>query len=97
MIEEHKLYEILIESFNRHIQNGGCIFDWIKSLTELGCKIEAEPKNLMLASLNLKGFVSENKRQRKIKGHFCVKTNCFGNVYFPQDFALKCMSLNYMP
>lgn len=94
--EKQKLYKLIIESYNRSILKGSCVFDWVNHIRKYGCVLHPSPKNMMLSSMGR--FVKPNKFNFNKKRNFVrVKTNSFGNIYVPEKLAFKSLVMEFFP
>lgn len=84
-----------MDSFNRSISNGMCIFEWVEHIRDLGCVLYPNPKNMMLASIGR--AITPDRHKVKSGDFFRVKTNCFGNVYVPKGLAFKVLIMEFFP
>lgn len=87
----HKLYNLIMDSFNKSISNGMGIFDWVENIRELGCVVFPSPKNMMLASMGR--CIPPERREFDARNFVIVQTNSFGNVYVPKELAMKMLVL----
>lgn len=90
-----KLFSIFIESYGDSIRSGYSIKEWVDQMQDLGIIFEPQLKNMMLAAIGIPTV--KNKKLVKKKGYVAIRTSVFGDVYFPDELALKTLTLGFLP
>jgi hypothetical protein len=93
--QAHELHKLIIDSYNKSIENGMSIFDWVNNIRKLGCVVFPNPKSMMLASMGR--CIPPERHKFNFKNFVLVKTNSFGNIYVPKELAFKVLVMNFFP
>jgi len=99
--EKHRLYSIFVDSYGKSLNSGSSVMQWAENMQKLGIIFQPELKNMMLCSLGY-GFiyhqeVATKKKIKNKKGYVSLRSNVFGEIYFPEELALKILALKFLP